>query len=64
MIRAFCLDEVNTLLEIWLKQLDGSPSVALFIFVIIASSDKDLIGAVVVAETGIDVDVDFISGIR
>jgi len=63
MIRAFCLDEGNTLLERWLKQLEGSPSVALFILVIITSSDKVLIVAVVIEETGIDVDVDFILGV-
>jgi hypothetical protein len=61
MIKAFCLDAGNTLLEIWLKQLEDSPSVALFIFVIITLSDKVLIVVVVIAETGIDVDV--ISGV-
>lgn len=36
---------------------------ALFIFATIASSDKGSIVAVIMEETGIDVDVDFISGL-
>ena len=62
MIKAFCLDAGNTLLERCLKQLEDSPSVALFIFVIIALSDKVFIVVVVIAETGTDVDV--ISDVR
>ena len=37
---------------------------ALFIFVVITSSDKGSIVAVVMEETGIDVDVDFISVVK
>ena len=64
MMRAFCLDEVKTLLEIWLKQLERSPSVALLIFVINTSSHKGSIIAAFMEETGMDIDVDFISGLR
>jgi hypothetical protein len=49
-----------------LKQLDDSPSVAFFIFVIITLSDDEMLAVAlaVIAETGIDVDIDVISGVR